>query len=164
MRRYKKIGKIPIPIATYYSPHKKERLSNTKVQQPQYLRSCITRLLYYFTRRNPIPKRSTAARSNSSRTDGSAIEIRSLARSASDLLRRYTIPCSVAIYCAWKRVVTTPAPLVSVGTIFDWPLDVIDGRAMKHLPHAPIAGTWYSLSISSQLPLVKVEPFSLDIL
>ena len=44
MRRYKKIGKIPIPIATYYSPHKKERLSNTKVQQPQYLRSCITKV------------------------------------------------------------------------------------------------------------------------
>ena len=43
---------------------------------------------YTRQRKNPIPKRSTAARSSSSLTLGSAIEISSLARSANDLLRR----------------------------------------------------------------------------
>lgn len=42
----------------------------------------------YFRRRKPMPKRSTAARSSSSRTDGSAMLMRALARSARGRLRR----------------------------------------------------------------------------
>lgn len=42
----------------------------------------------YLRRRKPMPKRCTAARSSSSRTDGSAMLINALARSAKGRLRR----------------------------------------------------------------------------
>ena len=54
----------------------------------------------YRVLRNPMPKRSVAARSNSSLTDGCAIPIRARARSARFLLRRYAAPYSVTMYCA----------------------------------------------------------------
>ena len=52
----------------------------------------------YLQRKKPMPKRSVAALSRSSLTLGSAMEISNLARSHNDLLRKYTIPCSVAMY------------------------------------------------------------------
>ena len=43
---------------------------------------------FYLSLKKPIPNRFTAARSNSSRTDGSAMLINALARSANGRLRR----------------------------------------------------------------------------
>ena len=53
---------------------------------------------YYLQRKKPMPKRSVAALSRSSLTLGSAMEISNFARSHNDLLRKYTMPCSVAMY------------------------------------------------------------------
>ena len=53
-----------------------------------YMNIGIDYSTYTRQRKKPIPKRSTAARSKSSRTEGSAIEISNLARCANDLLRK----------------------------------------------------------------------------
>ena len=56
-------------------------------------------------------------------------------RSRSVLPCRFTAPYSVTTQCTWPRVVTTPAPGLSAGTMREtFPPAAVEGSAMIGLP------------------------------
>ena len=73
---------------------------------------------------------SRASRSSPSRKSGWAIEISASPRCRSDRPKRFTAPYSVTTQCTWPRVVTTPAPAVSVDAMRETlPPAAVDGSA-----------------------------------
>src|SRR5262249_24550860 len=80
---------------------------------------------------------SRASRSSPSRKSGWAVETSALARSATDLPFRFTMPCSVTTYLTSVRGVVTMFPWVRVATIRllrSPPRSNVEARHMNDLP------------------------------